>query len=121
MKVRVAASTATLREIALTGAAGLQKCLRQAAMWIGANPEEVVVTPNLNFAEAGMSAQQFLMIAQAKAQGMPISDASFHALIEKEGLTEKDWAEEMEELAKERAAMLDLEPAPITPGMAQRV
>lgn len=57
LRIRYAAQTATLTSIALASAQGLEKALRHIAVMIGANPEEVVVRPNLSFIEAGLSPQ----------------------------------------------------------------
>ncbi|MBM3606817.1 MAG: DUF4055 domain-containing protein [Alphaproteobacteria bacterium] len=58
LRIRYAAQTATLTSIALASAQGLEKALRHIATMIGANPEEVVVKPNLSFVEAGLSPQE---------------------------------------------------------------
>ena len=66
LKIRVAAQTATLPQIAKTGAAGLEKVLKALAVWYGANPDEVKVTPNLNFTEADLKGDTLVQIMQAK-------------------------------------------------------
>lgn len=104
--IRVAAQTATLNQIALAGAFGLQSLLRIAAEWIGANPEEVVVTPNLDFADAGMPASEFLQLAQAKAIGFPLSDESLHAIAVENELTVMDFKAEMALIDEERKKAL---------------
>lgn len=49
LRLRAASQTATLTTIAQTTAAGLERALRNIAIWIGANPDEVMVTPHLEF------------------------------------------------------------------------
>lgn len=49
LKLRAASQTATLTTIAQTTASGLEQALRNIAVWIGANPDDVTVTPNLEF------------------------------------------------------------------------
>ena len=60
-RIRFTAETATLTTIAQTSAQGLERALRYAAMMIGANPDEVTVTPNLEFVD------QQLQPAEAEA------------------------------------------------------
>jgi hypothetical protein len=106
LKVRVAAQTVTLNQIVLTGAEGLQSILRIAAMWVGADPEQVIVTPNMDFAEKGLSTAEFLQLSQAKSLGLPVSDESLHALAMRQGLTEKDFADEQLLINQERQTLL---------------
>lgn len=114
LRIRVAAQTATLNQVAWAGAKGLESILRKAAIWIGANPDEVVVTPNEDFAETGYTAADFLQLTQAKAQGAPISDESLHGILVSNDLTEKDFAEEMAAIEEEKrkAAMTDYTQVP---------
>lgn len=58
LRLRYAAQTATLTTIAQASAAGLEKALRYVALMIGANPQEVIVKPNLKFVEATMTPQE---------------------------------------------------------------
>jgi hypothetical protein len=113
LRVRVAAKTATLNEIALTGAYALQEILRIAAVWIGANPDEVVVMPNLDFVDDQMEGKELVDIMSAKQLGAPISSQSVHLLMQNRGMTEKTWDEEMELLEEEKENEL-LQPAPTT-------
>jgi hypothetical protein len=57
LRLRYAAQTATLTSISQASAAGLEKALRYIAIMIGANPEEVIVKPNLDFLDATISPQ----------------------------------------------------------------
>lgn len=57
LRLRYAAQTATLTSIAQASAQGLEKALRFAAVMVGADPEKVVVKPNLDFLDSTMSAQ----------------------------------------------------------------
>ena len=49
LRLRAASQTATLTTIAQVTSAGLERALRNIAVWVGANPDDVVVTPNLEF------------------------------------------------------------------------
>lgn len=104
LKVRVAAQTATLTEIALTGAEGLQAILRIAAKWIGADPNQVIVTPNTEFADSGMTMAELRDLMDAKVKGLPVSDESLHALAVENELTDKKFEDEKALLAAEREA-----------------
>lgn len=106
LKIRVAAETATLKDIALTGAEGLQTSLRQIATWIGADPEKVIVTPNLDFAEAKMTPTDFFTLMQAKEKGLPISDETSHALMVKHDISVRTFQEEQVDVEKEREARI---------------
>jgi hypothetical protein len=112
LRVRVAAKTATLTEIALTSAFALQELLRIAAEWLGANPEEVVVTPNLDFVDDQMAGDELVQLMSAKQLGAPLSLESTHQLMQKRGMTEKSFDEELEAIEKEKE--LELVPAPTT-------
>ncbi|MBG89589.1 MAG: hypothetical protein CMO80_22200 [Verrucomicrobiales bacterium] len=95
LKVRVAAQTATLPQIAETGAAGLEKVLRDLAVWLGEDPDKVVVKPNLEFAGTNGDGQTLTQIVQAKTLGAPISEQSIHAWMAEQGFTNLSYEEEM--------------------------
>lgn len=104
LQIRVAAQTATLNQLALSGAAGLQKLLRIAAEWVGANPEEVVVTPNLDFAPEGMNARELVELMTAKTMGAPLSKKSIHETLQDRGYTQLSYEEELKEIEDEELA-----------------
>lgn len=95
LRIRVVARTATLNQIAKTGAFGLQNSLRQVAMWIGVDPELVVVTPNLDFVNDTLGGEELVKLATAKALGAPLSNESIHTLMEEKGLTKHTLEEEL--------------------------
>lgn len=103
LKTRVAARTASLNQIAKTGAASLEYILRIAAKWMGADPEKVKVTPNLEFADFQMTGENLAKIMAAKIAGAPLSRESIHRLIAQGGLTEMDYDTEKDLLDKEAA------------------
>jgi hypothetical protein len=102
LKTRLAAQTATLTAIALSGAAGLEKALKDAAVWSGANPDEVKVEPNLEFSSTLVTGQDMLQLLQAKDLGMPVSYESLHEYAVDRGLTKISFEEEMKRITKER-------------------
>ncbi len=113
LRIRIAAATATLQSIALTGAAGLQTALRQCATWMGADPEAVIVTPNLNFAEVRVEPRSVGDAMDAKAKGAPLSLRSIHSYAEKNGLTEMTFEDELAEIEGEEPLVEP--PAPANP------
>jgi hypothetical protein len=108
LKVRVSAETATLKDIAQTGAEGLQTLLRIVAEWVGADPEKVNVKPNLDFAEAGLTPADFVNLMLAKEKGLPISDESAHELAFKNNLTRLEFAEEIGKVTAEREKKMEM-------------
>mgnify|MGYP006403164061 FL=1 len=101
LRIRVAAQTATLPQIAKTGAAGLERVLKALARWYGANEDKVSVTPNLNFTEADLNGQTLVQIMQAKGLSAPISEESIHEWMQDQGFTKLTYEEEQKRLAGE--------------------
>lgn len=64
-RVRLDSQHSTLKGIAMTSASGLEKALRNVAIWIGANPDAVKVTPNLDFFDHTLGAQEITAIVKA--------------------------------------------------------
>lgn len=116
LSTRISAQTATLKQIAITGAAGLQQLLRTVATWVGANPEEVVVEANLEFADVELSGEELLKIMSARSMGAPISLESIHALMVDKGLTKMDYDTELELVTEEVGKGLGVPlPPPVDP------
>ncbi|WP_336802464.1 DUF4055 domain-containing protein [Kaistia sp. MMO-174] len=57
IRLRLGNQTSTLKTIALNSAAGLERALKNLAVWMGANPDEVKVTPVTDFFDHALSAQ----------------------------------------------------------------
>lgn len=95
LRIRVASRTASLANIAMTAAAGLEDALKIIAEWKGLNPEDVSVTPNLDFADDPLVARELLELMQAKAMGAPLSIQSIHDLLREKEMTELDFDDEM--------------------------
>jgi hypothetical protein len=102
LKTRVGAQTATLNQIAKTGALALEMMLKKIAVWIGADPNKVKVQPNLEFADYQMSGQDLVNIMNAKrTMGAPLSEESIHRLQVQGNLTQFDYETEKKLIAKE--------------------
>lgn len=99
---RVGAQTTTLNQISTTAAKGLQKILRIVATWMGADPETIVVTPNLDFDDEQMITSNLVDLANAKRNGLPLSNESIHDYLRAKGYTEKEFPEEMRLIIEER-------------------
>ena len=95
LRIRLAAQTATLNQIAMSAAAGLEAILKIAAKWIGANPDEVKVIPNMEFADFELNGDELLKLTQAAQQGAPISMETIHALMTDRGITKLSFEQEL--------------------------
>lgn len=111
LKVRIAAQTATLVHIALAGAAGLERTLRMAAEWMGLNPDEVSVTPNLDFADDELVGKEIVDWLTAKSLGGPVSTKTIHNLMRKHEITDMTLEEELDEISNE-VPLVDTVPDP---------
>lgn len=101
LRIRVAARTATLQTIAMTAATALETTLRQCAVWVGANPDEVKVEPNLDFIDESGDVGDLVKFAQAKKAGTPISWKSVHNWLRQNDFTEMLFDEELDQMAVE--------------------
>lgn len=101
LRIRVAAQTATLNQIAIAGAAALQQVLRHLAVMFGEDPAKVVVTPNLEFAEVVGDGLTLKAIVEAKAMGAKLSDKSIHTWAKEQGFTKLSYEEELTEIGNE--------------------
>jgi hypothetical protein len=101
LRIRVAARTATLQTIAQTAATGLENALRQAAIWVGANPDEVKVEPNLDFIDQTQDPKDLIAYATAKKSKVPLSWKSVHNILRNQDYTELTFEEELEQIEEE--------------------
>lgn len=101
LRIRAAARTATLQTVATAAAAALETSLKQAAVWVGANPDDVKVEPNLDFIDESVDPADLVKFSQAKKAGTPLSWKSIHNWMRQKDFTEFTWDEELEELAEE--------------------
>ena len=102
LKIRVAARTATLNQIVLAGAFGLEQVLKIAARWLGQDDSKVKVMPNLDFADDSLDGKTLNEWMTAKALGAPLSLRTIHSRMKERELTELDFEEELEEIEKEK-------------------
>ena len=91
----------------------MEKLLRIAAEWLGYNPAEVEVKPNLEFADYELSGKDLVEYMNAKAMGAPISMLSIHNMMAQRGMTDMTYEQELDQITKEGA---DGEVIPLTQG-----
>ena len=72
-----------------------------AAEWVGANPNEVVITPYTDDTMAGATGADLLQIASAANAGFPISLEAQHWYAKRRGFTPFEYDEEMDKLANQ--------------------
>lgn len=101
LSIRLSAETASLKQIALSGAQGLENLLKIGAVWMGADPEEVQVIPNTDFVNQELQSRTLVEYMTAKSLGAPISLETIHLNMQKKGLTELSFEQEMDKLANE--------------------
>ena len=102
LRIRVASRTTTLRQVSLAGAFGLQDLLRKVAVWVGADPEKVIVTPNLEFAEITKDGEDLTKFVTAKTMGAQISHETIHRNMQEGGVMDRSFEEELEQIQREQ-------------------
>ena len=107
LKTRVGAQTATLNQIAKTGALALEMLLKTIARWMKADPEKVKVQPNLEFADYQMAGQDLVNLMTAKRNGAPLSMESIHRLLVQGNLTAMDYITEQDRIKSEPPLQVD--------------
>lgn len=101
LKTRVSAQTVTLNIIALVGAFALEQVLKKGAKWMGLNPDEVKVTPNLTFDDTALAPSDLVQLITAKNLGAPISLETIHDIMMERGMTEDEFEDEIAKIQDE--------------------
>ena len=86
-RIREALSTSTLGSILATVEMGLNKCLKWAAEWEGANPDDAEIVLNKELVSAEMSPNMVQALIQSVQAGL-MSKETFYAKLSDAGLTE---------------------------------
>lgn len=115
LSVRMSARTANLNSIAMAGAFALEHALRDAAEFLGLNPDEVSVVPNLDFGGPALSGQNMVEMATARNLGFPISARTLHERAVAKGLFGTSFEEEISRAENEKGGPFEL-PAKTTTG-----
>lgn len=110
LRIRFASQTATLTSIAKSSAALLERALRSAAIFLGIDPEQVIVTPNLSFIDSVLSAQDALNLSKIWQGG----GMSFDTLYE--NLQKGEIANAERSVDEEKVLIEDSLPPPLPPG-----
>lgn len=118
IKLRLGNQTSTLKTVLLTASAGLEKALKNLAVWMGEDPNQVAVTPNVDFFDHTLTAQEIDAIVRGWQAGAYSWRSAFSRL-QKGGIIPEEHTPEQElklldqdefDREDERAALL---PPPI--------
>lgn len=101
LRERRASNAITLASMMRTIGLGMRKALQQVAIAVGANPDEVVFEPSLDFLASTMTPKDALDLITAKNSGFPISLAAIHEKARQGGLTTMTFEDEMESIEEE--------------------
>lgn len=118
LSTRLSAQTASLKQIAASGAAGLENILKMAAVWMGQDPKKVRVSPNLDFQPVLLTGQEVTQYMAARTMGAPLALKSLHNVFVARGLTNMTFEEELEQIGEEdleRAKLVATLPQPPAP------
>ncbi len=100
---RMTAQAVTLTDVAKAGAMGLERILKCAAEWVGANPDEVSVQPNLDFEDDELLPSELAAWMGAANMGAPISRRTIWENIKRRELTnEETFEDEMAQIESEQ-------------------
>lgn len=105
LKTRIAAQTATLNQIALASASGIESLIRIAAEWIGVDINQVKIVPNLEFADFQTNSKDIVDLMTARTMGAPLSKQSIHEVLVERGLTKLDYESEVNLIEEEDGGM----------------
>lgn len=102
LRIRSAAQTATLITIAQASAATLEKALRYAAIFVGQDPNEIVVKPNLDFVEQKMNPTDAKALTEVWQSGA-ISKQTLYENLQRGDIasTERTFEEEQDLISQE--------------------
>lgn len=104
-RLREQLSVSTLGSIVATVEAALNKCVRSAAEWEGADPDEIEITLNKELISTSMDSNTIIALLQSVQAGL-ISQETFYAKLSDAGLTEPGVSVEEEVKRIEKAMNL---------------
>jgi hypothetical protein len=108
LRIRVAARTTTIQQIAVAAGAALEQCLKFAATWVGEDPNDVSVTPQTDFADANVQGASLLAFMQAKQLGLPLSLRSLHRMMVLNDMTAMDFDQENDQIEQEAESLVGM-------------
>jgi len=118
LTTRLGAQTATLNQIALTGAAALEWMLKLIARWTGQDESKVKVIPNTEFTDFALDGKTLVDMMSARTMGAPLSKKSIHALMVDRGVTKMTFEEELDQIEEEDAMHAEVQATLPAPGSA---
>lgn len=101
LRTRIGARTASLVQLAKTGASGVEALLKLCARWMGLEENQVIVKPNLDFSKALFSGQNLVQTMSARQLGAPVCLETIHSYLSDQGLTTLTFEEEMKKMDEE--------------------
>ena len=110
LKIRVQARTASVMTVVKAGGEGLQTALRHIATWKGLNPEDVIVTPNMDFIQDSFTPSDLVDFMTAKNMGGPISLESIHKWLQDKDVTTLTLEEELALIEEEEPVQAKASP-----------
>jgi hypothetical protein len=108
LRIRVAARTTTIQQIAVAAGAALEQCLKFAATWVGEDPNEVSVAPQTDFADSNVAGASLLAFMQAKQLGLPLSLRSLHRMMALNDMTDMDFDGENDQIEQEAESLVGM-------------
>lgn len=106
LKTRVAAQTSTLSSVAIASASALSRALKDMALWLGEDPEAIVVEPNLDFSNYQIATQDLVQLITAKRLGYPLSMETLHHVAKERGVTNMTFDREVVQIRKDPPALV---------------
>lgn len=100
-RVRLDSQHATLKGIAMSSAAALERALKNLAVWVGANPDDVSVTPNLEFFSQTLNGADVDAIVRGWIEGAYSWQTAFERLQKGNVIPDGRTAEEERELLEQ--------------------
>lgn len=97
-KVRMDSQHSALKSIAMNSSAGLERALKNLATWVGANPDDVSVTPNLEFFNQTLTGADIAAIVGGWIEGAYSWQTAFERLKKGDVIPEHRTADEEREL-----------------------
>jgi hypothetical protein len=97
LKRRMISQTASMVTVAINSAKGLERALKHCALFVGADPDQVTVEPNLGFVEHVMSPEEAKAVMDAWMAGIISKQTAYEKLQRGEMAThERNFEEEQD-------------------------
>lgn len=107
-RMRLDSQHSTLKGIAMTSATALERALKSLATWLGANPDDVNVTPNLDFFDQALTGADIDSIVRGWIEGAYSWQTTFDRLKKGNVIPDDRTADEERELmAQEDRYLVD--------------